>query len=160
MNANQNWALFARSEYEYGELVRLIADYGWPCSDALKEQDGFQPGFSHVIWNAEKQMLWLARYPEATQITLNDMPEYMEGVLPAECNLARVQNIDADGRLQELMPVAPEPMRCEKKGCTNEGGQDYKRKKLLGGWAVEPIFLCAQHGEGRTPSTPTSPFTS
>lgn len=58
-------------------------------------------------------------------------------------------NVDAEGNLQHFLPAIPEPMHCEKKGCTNSGGRDYKRKKMLGGWANEPIFLCDEHGQGR-----------
>lgn len=155
MENPQEWAVFARSSYEYGEAVRLIAEHGWPCSGALKEEDGFQDGFSHIFWAEEKQMLWLGRYPEAKQISLSDMPDYMlpimDSVNASGSNMARVANIDEAGRLQEWVPAAPLVMRCEKGGCTNLGGREYKRKRLLVGWADEPIFLCDYHGQGRTP---------
>jgi hypothetical protein len=59
------------------------------------------------------------------------------------------QNVDQYGQLQEFIAVAPLAMRCEKKGCGRFDGQDYKRRKLFGGWAKEPIFLCPAHANGR-----------
>lgn len=80
-NNSQPWALLIKSDAEYAEIVRLIRANRWPCSDALTEEDGWQPHYAHLIWNHERNKLWLARYPEAEQITL---PEFISRMKAAQ----------------------------------------------------------------------------